>query len=408
MTRRLIFTWSPQDTVCNWQCLDANGNREGAPQHDATLEELHEAASGRELVWLAPGADCLSISASLPAKSRDKIVRALPYALEEQFAEEPDKLFFALPAETSGSPIQAISTDREWLSTALDRLADEQLSPQRVLPDYLALPWESETWTALADAGTLYVRTGFAGGFTLETDTGWPLLEHRYTRLQEDERPQSIRYLRGREPWGTSPAVELPTTEEEPIKDGLYGVLPEGFAPTLPVNLLQGIFKRKSEWRKAAKPWQPAAYALAAVVLLAIIGFSASWIHNAQLEKQLDKQVQERFSQLMPNQPWYGNSTARRMIRTRLSRAGQSGGSMDLLSLLSALSSAAPNKLRIESLSYQGNTLQIRLHVPDVSSLESMRSTISSQSRLPVTIRSANQTDSGVDGALSIGLGARS
>src|SRR5699024_6429711 len=144
------------------------------------------------------------------------------------------------------------------------------------------------------------------------------------------------------------------------------------------------------------------------VVLLAVIGFSASWIHNAQLEKQLDKQVHERYSQLMPNQPWYGNATARRMIRSRLSRAGQSGSNTDLLSLLSALSSAAPDKLKIESLNYRGDTLQIHLHVPDVSSLESMRSTISSQSHLPVTIRSANQTDDGVDGALSIGTGARS
>src|SRR5699024_6107709 len=115
---------------------------------------------------------------------------------------------------------------RDWLGGALDRLADAQVSPQRVLPDYLALPWASESWTMLADAGMLYVRTGFAAGFTLETATGWPLLEHRLMQLGEDERPQSIRYLRGREPWGAGPGAELPSAEEEPIRDGLFGVLP--------------------------------------------------------------------------------------------------------------------------------------------------------------------------------------
>lgn len=362
MTRKLIFTWSPQSTACDWQLLDANGNREGAPQRGADLADLREAADGRELIWLVPGAHCLSISATLPAKSSEKIVRALPYALEEEFAEEPDKLFFALPSDTSGALTHAISTDRDWLRSALDTLQAAQVLPHRICPDYLALPWADATWSVLADAGMLYVRTGFASGFTLESDTGWPVVAHQFAQLDEDEagQPQSIRYLTGRQPRGTEPPSGLPVADEEPVRDGLFGILPEGLAGTVPVNLLQGAFKRSSEWRKALKPWWPAAGALAAVILLAVVGFSASWIHNARVESRLDKRVQQRYAQLFPNQPWYGNSTTHRMIRSRLKEGRGSGNNTELLPLLSALASAAPEKVRIESLSYQGGTLQIR------------------------------------------------
>ncbi|MGH8273740.1 MAG: type II secretion system protein GspL [Gammaproteobacteria bacterium] len=410
--RKLVFTWSPERGVCDWQRLDANGNREGAPERAAPLAELREAAFGYELIWLAPGAELLAVTATLPVKGREKQLRALPYALEEQFAEDPDRMFFALPAETTAGATQTIAADGEWLGSALAALADEGITPARVLPDYLALPWVLESWTVLADAGTLYVRTDLAAGFTLEFETGWPVLARRLADLDEVGRPQYLRYIRGREPLGTPPVLD--TVEEglrsdpEPVTDGLFAVLPEGFARPAPMNLLQGRFKPGSEWRKALKPWLPAAGALAAVILLAVIGFAASWIQNAQADQALQKKLHQRFHQLMPNQPWPGKYQARRLIRRSLSGEANAGSADELLPLLTALAGANSGAITIESLNYRAGTLQIRLHAPDVSSLNALRSALATKSRLAVTIRSANQTDSGVEGALSVGKGAGS
>ncbi|MDN5864282.1 MAG: type II secretion system protein GspL [Gammaproteobacteria bacterium] len=405
--KKLIFTWSPPSALCAWQKLDANGNREDAPRTDEPLSELAAQAAGCELIWLAPGQHFLSMTASLPVKSRDKLLRALPYALEEHFAEDPGRLFFALPSSPQGSKTQTIAAEREWLRAALDTLSAEGIQPQRVVPDYLALPRQADGWTVLADAGWLYVRSGPAGGFTLEADTGWALLERRLASLDESERPQAIRLIRGREPYGSGIELDTMTADPELLRDGLFGIAPEGFAQPLAMDLLQGPFKRGSEWRKAAKPWLPAAWALAAVVLLAIVGFSASWVHNAQFDARLDRQVRQLYSQLFPNQEWYGNSTTRRLIRARLSNA-DGGHENDLLSLLAVLASAAPDNVNIESLSYQAGSLQIRLHAPDVASLDAIRSAISTKSRVPVKIRSVNQTSEGVNGALTLGAGAGS
>ncbi|MGH8225383.1 MAG: type II secretion system protein GspL [Gammaproteobacteria bacterium] len=405
--KRLIFTWSPESAACDWLLLDANGNREGAARRGDELSALHEAALGCELVWLAPGAELLAVSASLPVKGREKLARALPYALEEQFAEEPGSLFFALPAETTGAATQAIAVDIEWLRAALDKLAAAGLAPARVLPDYLALPWASGSWSVLADAGMLYVRTDLANGFTLEADTGWAILARRLAGQTEAERPETLRYIRGREPHGPQPEIEILHADAELTNDGLLGIVPEGFARIAPINLLQGPFKPGSEWQKILRPWRPAAAALAAVVVLALIGFVASWVQNSQADKKLNQLVQQRYHQLLPGQPWFGNATARRMVQRQLQQNAGGGGN-DLLSMLAALAAANPGNVTIESLDYRSGALQIRLHAPDVASLEALRAAIASHSGLPVSIHSANQTSSGVEGGLIVGAGASS
>lgn len=405
---RLIFAWSPESASCDWLRLDANGNREGVPRRGEALSALREAALGCELVWLAPGTELLSVTASLPVKGREKLVRALPYALEERFAEDPDSLFFALPAETArGATTQTIAVDIEWLRSALGKLAAEGVFPIRVVPDYLALPWTPGSWTVLADAGMLYVRTDLANGFTLEADTGRAVLGRRLASQPVEERPEHLRYIEGREPCGPRPEIEILHVDPEPLSEGLLGVVPEGFAHAAPLNLLQGPFQRASEWQKMLRPWRPAAAALAAVVLLAVVGFAASWVQNSQADKRLDRLVRQRYHQLLPDQPWFDNATARRMIRQRLQQnAGNSGS--DLLSMLAALAAANTGNVTIESLSYQAGALQVRLHAPDVASLEALRSAIASHSGLPVSIHSANQTSSGVEGGIVIGAGASS
>jgi general secretion pathway protein L len=410
--RRLIFTWSPASDVCDCQRLDANGNREGAPERALPLDELREAALGYELIWLAPGAGLLAVTAALPVKGRDKVARALPYALEDRFAEEPERLFFALPSESTGVSTQAIAADADWLRSALDRLAADGVAPIRVLPDFLALPWADGSWTVLADAGMLYVRTDLASGFTLEVAIGWAILERRLAALPEGDRPRYLRYIRGREPHGAEPALDMIAegiqADPEPVANGLFAVAPEAFARALPLDLLQGPFKRGSEWRKAASPWLPAAGALAAVILLAIAGFAASWVQNARADQSLHHTLRQRFHQLVPDQPWQSQYETRNIIRQRLSGASNTRNANGLLPLLASLAGADADSIRIESLSYQAGTLQVRIHATDVKGLEALRSAIATKSHLPVTIRSANQTSSGVEGALTIGKGARS
>lgn len=401
---RLVFNWRPGGETCDWMALDQNGNRQGPIVRAAEIGGLAPTLAGRQLMWLAPGSEMLTLSVDLPVKGRDKIVRALPYALEERFAEDPERLFFALPGQTGNDGTQALAIDAAWLQRALAELADRHLVPNRIVPDYLTLPWEPETWTVLADAGLLYARTGQILGFTLEADTGWQVLERQLARLAEDARPRRIRGIRGREPWGEAPGLPGLEWDGEPEAEGLLGTAQRNLAGEPPINLLQGPFNPRRRWGAALRPWLPAAGALAAVVLLALASFVVGWVQNAREVSSLDVAINKRFHAILPNQPI---ENIRRQVNQRLQQAAGGPNHGSLLSLLGALAQSDTSGATIKSFTYQPGNLDVHLHAADVATLEGLRTRIAARSGLSVAIRSANQTKSGVEGDLSIGGGSQ-
>ncbi|MGH8426641.1 MAG: type II secretion system protein GspL [Gammaproteobacteria bacterium] len=402
---KVIFTWRPASAVCDWLLLDHNGNRQGPVVRGGEPAELASAAGGRELLWLAPGAEALSLDVRLPVKGHDKVLRALPYALEESLAGEPERFFFALPVQSGGDTTHAIALDIEWLRSALTELNALGLAPTRVVPDYLALPWTTDSWSVLADAGMLYVRTAAGLGFTLEADAGWAILARRLEAEPETTRPQFLRYIRGREPFGPVPTLAVLQPEPEPVPEGLLGVVPKGLADTLPVNLLQGSFNPRREWRALARPWRPAAYALAAVIVLAFAGFVTSWIRDSSANSRLHGEIVARFHRILPNQPLVDIRT---QVNQRLQTISGGADKSGMLPLLAVLAQANTADVEVESFTYQSGTLEVQLHAANANDLEKLRSAISERSGLPVAVRSVSQTKSGVEGGLGIGAGTGS
>lgn len=404
---RLVIAWSPERTECDWLLLDRNGNRRGPVTRAAALDALPVAGKEREVVWILPGVHTLASATSLPLKGREKILRALPYALEERFAQDPERLFFALAPGAAGGLTQSVALEREWLTDALSILGEHDLAPTRVLPDYLALPWAPGTWTVLADAGMLYVRESHGLGFALEAEIGWTVLKRRFEALPEDQRPASIRFIRGREPYG--PLADLPTLqpETEPRPEGLLGTVPEGLTQSASLNLLQGPFSQRRTWKPLLRPWLPALGALGIVILLAFGGFLTSWISAAHANDMLRSRIHTRFQQLLPGARWIEESTVRDQIRDRLQKGAAGRPGQGLFPLLLALTNANTTGVRLESLSYQAGSLQVQVRVPDVSTLDKFQTAIRGPG-VTAKIRSANQTKSGVDGALLISSGAGS
>ena len=63
---------------------DAAQVREGA------LAEAAAAATGRQVIVLAPGADVMLCSVAVPTRNRSRMAAAVPYLLEEQLAADVD------------------------------------------------------------------------------------------------------------------------------------------------------------------------------------------------------------------------------------------------------------------------------------------------------------------------------
>src|SRR5712671_5913314 len=94
---------------------------------------LEGLAPAEEIIVWTPAAETLLLRASLPTRSAAKIVQALPYALEEQLIEPPERLHFAYTREADGSLAVAV-TSRERMDRWLSALAAAGLEPTRLAP----------------------------------------------------------------------------------------------------------------------------------------------------------------------------------------------------------------------------------------------------------------------------------
>ena len=59
-------------------------------------------ASGRRVIVLVPGSDVLLVQAAVPTRKRERVLQAIPFALEDQLAGDVERLHFAIARRSNG------------------------------------------------------------------------------------------------------------------------------------------------------------------------------------------------------------------------------------------------------------------------------------------------------------------
>src|SRR6266702_4181604 len=109
--------WPAEDSELRWRRVAADGAvRQGLQRGLEGLDPAEEI-----IVW-TPAAETLFLRARLPTRSTAKIVQALPFALEEQLIDPPERLHFAFAHEADGALAVAV-TRRERMESWLAALA---------------------------------------------------------------------------------------------------------------------------------------------------------------------------------------------------------------------------------------------------------------------------------------------
>src|ERR1700733_3855809 len=107
----------------------------------APLSAVTPQAAGRRICVLVPASDVLLTDAEVPAKSGARIQQIVPFALEEQVAEDIDSLHFAVGRRVGGSariPVAVVS--RALLDGWLGQLHAAGLSPECLYADSSLVP----------------------------------------------------------------------------------------------------------------------------------------------------------------------------------------------------------------------------------------------------------------------------
>src|SRR5256885_12152286 len=150
--------WPAEDSELRWRRVAAGGAVQQGAQRG--LEGL---APAEEVIVWTPAAETLLLRARLPTRSAAKIVQALPFALEEQLIDPPERLHFAFAHEADGALAVAV-TRRERMESWLAALAAAGLAPTRLAPVTLSLPLADPACTLSFVDGEIVLRSGARAG----------------------------------------------------------------------------------------------------------------------------------------------------------------------------------------------------------------------------------------------------
>jgi general secretion pathway protein L len=107
--------------TAEWIAVGDDGTRRG-PQTNGTLAEAALEIHDRPVIVLVPGTEVLTTFTSIPAKGA-RLQAVLPYALEDQLADDVDNLHFAPGKRDAGGRLPVAVVARPQMQAWLEALA---------------------------------------------------------------------------------------------------------------------------------------------------------------------------------------------------------------------------------------------------------------------------------------------
>jgi general secretion pathway protein L len=393
----------------SWLIVDARGAPVGPPQ-GGPLSLAAPRVAGRRVAVLVPGSDVLLAEPEVPARAGAKLPQLVPYALEEQLADDIDSLHFALgrrAPDSTRAPVAVVARARldEWLGT----LRAAGIEPDTLYGDSDLLPQNPGQAVALLDEDSVIVRAPGAMPVTLPADA----LDEALVIAQSGAESTAggaralILYTGAAEWQHYSAQVEAVRAQFDGIKVQLLTGGPLAlFAQQLPngtaINLLQGQYAPRKDRAVGVRAWRVAAMLLVALVGLHVLGKAVQLRVLKSREHQVDVSIRDTFRSAIPNEPVPPDPRRRFEARLVAVRAG-AAGLLPALQALAEASQAAPGTA-VQSLNFHSGMLESRLSAPDASRLDQLNQALRGNG-WDANLLSGNNTASGYEGRITLHAG---
>ena len=298
---------APYDDAA-WMVADTRGVAVEAPV-SGPLSLATTAAAGRHVCVLVPGTDVLLMEPELPVKAGTKLQQIVPYALEEQLAEDIDELHFAIGrrvGESTRTPVAVVA--RALMDEWLGAVQAVSIIPETMYADVDLLPSNPGQAIAWLDGDMVVVRA--AGGLpvTMPADA----LEEAFALARPaqefavEARGSGLILYTGAAEWQEySQRVEAMREQFDGIKVQLLseGPLPL-LAQQLPagsgINLLQASYAPQTSHPVGWRAWRIAAVLFACLVGLHVAGKATELMVLKKREHTIDVSIDEAFRAAMP------------------------------------------------------------------------------------------------------------
>ena len=374
----LLIRFSNDPGSVDYLTCDAAG-RIVEPLRRGPVAAAARDAAGKRICALAPASDVLLTDAEVPAKSGTRFQQIVPYALEEQVAQDIESLLFAVGrrvGESTRIPVAVVS--RALLDEWLSQLRGAGLEPECLYADSSLVPENPGQAVLVLSDDSVLLRAAGSQPVTLPLAA----LSEALDLLRPAAVPAAefggngLMVYAGEAEWQQyGPAIEAEREHFEALTvqllpDGPLGLFAQSLPGTSAINLLQGPYAPVSPLAGGLKAWRIAAALLLGLLVLHGIGGATQLLMLKRTERKLDQSISETFEQAMPGE--HNTSNARRRMEARLTSLQGSTDSSGLLAMLSAVAQArnGANGTAVQALSYRAGLLELQVTAPGADALD--------------------------------------
>lgn len=398
----IIYLPRVAEDFVQWATSDDKGALTSSVSQ-GTFADAATSVDGRRATLVLPADDVMLAQTAVPGNSLARAQQAVPYALEEQVADDVEALHFALGSKNRNDEYPVAIIGRRVMDSITERANAAGLRPTEIVPETLALPIlkssnpGQKVWSALLDGGRAVVRLADYEGFATDPGMASMMLEGA-AALSEKDVPTSLVVFST----NTASSLDAPGDMDVETRkcEHPLALYASGLASTPRVNLRQGSYSAQKKFDQNWKPWRWTMALAACLCALLLVGKYLDVRQLESREAQLDTQIAAAFKQALPNERMRRPKQQIESAMRGIGATNSDGFTLRLSQIAESLATQPQTELR--TIGYRRGRFDLDLNTDVVPTLDALKSELAKRGSLGMSVQSANRENSVVRGRVRI------
>jgi len=422
MSETLLLHYDPDNPeTASWLLC----NTQGEPitkVSSGTLADVLPIANAHHVVVLLDSHCLHNNQLQLPTQNQQKMLRAVPYALEDFIAEDVEDLHFVITADKTHNRTAVTGIRKDTLQMIIDTLGEAGLTVDTIIPDALCMAADDTQWVILKYKDNCYFQHGRYSGNIFNTE----LIPYVLQQNLRHHTPEKILLFSNSEDdqaqlftsniqqivtdnRQNSAAEETGDTQDIEIIPLRYNNHPLvifcGFyKQALPLNLRRGVFKSRRKNSTYWPYWRLTAV-LSVIWLLLHLGLTAFWYNRLkQQNTAMHIQIRQIYEKTFPASTRIVNLRAQteQKLKTLRNSGKSEQGLLYLLSESFGILSHSDKNITLQSLDYRNNRMDVGLVSTNLQAIENLNKRLNNSPVINAQITSSSSEKNRVKGILRI------
>jgi len=447
MSDTLLIHYSPASLntdgdIVAWALCNTQGELTTKINHgtlsDIRVSQTSEIAHANHVVVLLDSR-CLHFNqVQLPTQNAQKMLRAVPYALEEFIADDIDDIHFVIANNKQQKNTAVVGIHKQTLQLIIDVFSAADITIDSLIPDTLCLVANENQWALLSFGNTCYLQTNIYSGNAFNEDL-LPLIFEKTLQAATEQTPEKLLVFSHEDNQETEQLIQNiqqiinnseDTSEADtnnissntqdsdnedstsqktqliPIRYNSHplDVFCGQYKQAAKLNLLQGKFKNKNKNSGNLRHWRLAA-SLAVIWLVLHLGVTAYQKHQlVQKNTATLAEIKSIYKKTFPRSKRIVNPRVQMEQKLKELKRGTNtkNGLLSILSESFGTLTHDKKNISLQSLNYRNNRMDIGLDSTNLQAIENLNKQLNSNEHIKAEITSSSSEKNRVKGNLRI------